>query len=352
MQVICFDLEGPLSPQDNAYEVLGLVKDGEKIFEVISKYDDVLTLEGRKGYEPGDTLKLIVPFLIYHNITEEAIKKVSSRAKIVDGAGEVVSKLKAEGWRVYIISTSYQQHAFNIARQIGVVGENIACTKMPLDAYVSKLRNEDFTLIEEAEGKILNELYPEMDEERIVEVLDEFFFDRLLKTRLGEIFNEVTVIGGQRKVDAMLKFADSDGVDLSQVIPVGDSITDYKMLKTVREAGGVAVVFNGNEYAVPYANVALATTDQRFLLAITSAFSRGGKEDVFDTVKQIEGSENDLDVIMDALPEDVRKSIASTDFISPVFNYMEGAGKSKIKDIIDTHKRFRTLVRGEAGKLG
>ena len=68
MAKIFFDLEGPISPQDNAYEVLGLAKDGERVFEVISKYDDILTLEGREGYEPGDTLKLIVPFLLWNKI--------------------------------------------------------------------------------------------------------------------------------------------------------------------------------------------------------------------------------------------------------------------------------------------
>jgi len=60
--LIFFDLEGPLSPQDNAYEVMGLIPDGHRLFEVISRYDDLLTLEGREDYEPGDTLRLIVPW--------------------------------------------------------------------------------------------------------------------------------------------------------------------------------------------------------------------------------------------------------------------------------------------------
>ena len=47
---ICFDLEGPLSPQDNAYELMKLFPNGDRIFEVISRYDDLLTLEGRGGY--------------------------------------------------------------------------------------------------------------------------------------------------------------------------------------------------------------------------------------------------------------------------------------------------------------
>ncbi len=44
---IAFDLEGPLSPQDNAYDLMKLFPDGDKLFEVISRYDDLLTLEAR-----------------------------------------------------------------------------------------------------------------------------------------------------------------------------------------------------------------------------------------------------------------------------------------------------------------
>ncbi|GAF96811.1 unnamed protein product, partial [marine sediment metagenome] len=63
MNMICFDLEGPLATQDNAYELMKLFPGGGKVFEVISRYDDLLTLEGRADYEPGDTLVLIAPFL-------------------------------------------------------------------------------------------------------------------------------------------------------------------------------------------------------------------------------------------------------------------------------------------------
>lgn len=40
MNLICFDLEGPLAPQDNAYELMKLFPRGGKIFEVLSRYDE------------------------------------------------------------------------------------------------------------------------------------------------------------------------------------------------------------------------------------------------------------------------------------------------------------------------
>ena len=77
---ICFDLEGPLSPQDNAYELMKLFPNGDRVFEVISRYDDLLTLEEREDYEPGDTLALIVPFLILHDISGDNIAELAGKA--------------------------------------------------------------------------------------------------------------------------------------------------------------------------------------------------------------------------------------------------------------------------------
>ena len=88
---ICFDLEGPLSPQDNAYELMKLFPNGDRIFKVISRYDDLLTLEEKEDYEPGDTLALIVPFLILHNITENDIASLAVKATFTSGAIDLIS---------------------------------------------------------------------------------------------------------------------------------------------------------------------------------------------------------------------------------------------------------------------
>ncbi len=314
-----FDLEGPLSPQDNAYEVLGLAENGYKIFEIISRYDDILTLEGREGYEPGDTLKLIVPFLIYHGITEEDIKKVSADAKIVSGAEKLISELKAEGWKVYIISTSYRQHAMNIASKLGVSQNNVACTELNLEEFKGL---EGIELVGEVEEKIL-ELFPEPEDNKIKELLDSFFFKELQKTELGKAFNRVEVVGGARKVRALKEFLRRDGGKLNSSVATGDSITDFKMLKEVKEAGGLALVFNGNSYSLPYGDIAVASESLYSLKPLFTAFSQGGKE---KAVKAAELEQKEA--------------------------YYAVVEKSNLEELVEVHSRYRKLVRGEAGKLG
>jgi energy-converting hydrogenase A subunit R len=322
-RAVYFDLEGPLSPQDNAFEVLSLAKNGRKIFEVLSSYDDMLTLQKREGYEPGDTLKLIVPFLLYYGITEKDVEKVSRRARIIEGADEVVEGLREEGWLVRVISTSYQQHAYSIGRKLGVEPKNIACTDLPLTEYEALLGEEEVFLMEEMERRILMD-FSSAKEEEMVHALDKFYFNDLPRTSLGRVLEEVQVIGGNRKVRALLEFSRRDGNNVEDSVAVGDSITDFKMLREVSKRGGLALAFNGNEYCIPYADVAVAATNLGEILPFIDAFKRGGKEAVRKTA------------------EEVGKKRAGTAWLK----------KADVREVIRIHEEYRKRVRGEAGKLG
>lgn len=363
-KVICFDLEGPLSPQDNAYEVMGLVNDGHKVFEVLSKYDDILALEKRPGYEPGDTLSLILPFLVSHGITEEDIRTVSATAGIVSGVEYTIGRLKESGWDPYIISTSYEQHACSIAERIGVSPENVYCTRLPLDAFDGK-STEELSMVEDTERMILEELFPVVDDEgatgMIKERLDKFFWGFLPGTGLGKFMKGVKVVGGQRKVDSVYAVSKKTGVYIGDMIVVGDSITDYKMLGEVKSRGGVSVVFNGNEYSIPYANIGLASPDMRMILAITSLYASSGKKAVFDFVCEWEekrdvyaaGAESIPD---DMIPLDVKDYLVGKkgdrDFLFPCLHQLENIDESKQQEVLRLHKKARSLVRGACAKLG
>ena len=58
------DCEGPISINDNAFELSShFIEDGDKFFEIVSRYDDVLAdVLKRQGYNAGGTLKLYYPF--------------------------------------------------------------------------------------------------------------------------------------------------------------------------------------------------------------------------------------------------------------------------------------------------
>jgi energy-converting hydrogenase A subunit R len=326
---IAFDLEGPLSPQDNAYDLMKLFPNGDKLFEVISRYDDLLTLEERPDYEPGDTLALIVPFLILHNITENNITTLAAAASLTGGAAKLVSWLQNSSWKLFCITTTYEQYARYITQKLDIYVHNVACTPFPLDKFRATLTKEESQLLKQAEEEIMN-LRPVDDDERIKKSLDKFFWKQLPETDLGAAIKAVKPIGGRRKVAALNKFADKNDQPLDKWVVVGDSITDFRMLQTVEEAGGLAVAFNANEYALPYATLGLASTSIFDLKEILEAWQKDGRPWVERVVKYKEkyGTKGDTNN----------------------FNWL--SGQKDIKDVIEVHKRIRKLVREEAGKLG
>ena len=328
MNFICFDLEGPLSPQDNAYELMKLFPNGDKVFEVISRYDDLLTLEEREDYEPGDTLALIVPFLVLHNISEADIASLASKASLTGGAAKLVSWLEYRSWKVFCISTSYEQYAIHITQKLGIYAHNVACTSFPLDKFRITLCKEDTALLKQTEQDILT-MSP-VDDDKIKQRLDYFFWEKLPTTNLGMAVKEVKPMGGRRKVAALRKFADKYGQPLSKWVVIGDSITDFRMLQAVEGEGGLAIAFNANEYALPYSTMGLASTSISDLTEVLEAWQRGQRKEVEKTVKGKEKAGGGED--------------------KGYFHWL--SGRKEIGDVVEVHKRIRRLVREEAGKLG
>ncbi len=329
MNLICFDLEGPLAPQDNAYELMKLFPHGGKIFEIISRYDDLLTLEGRPDYEPGDTLALITPFLAYHGIKEEQIAAMGQEAGLTPGAAELISKLKSEGWHIFCISTSYEQYASSITQRLGIPSENVACTSFPLEQIRQLLSQDDFTLLEQIEQEIVN-LNPLADDTMIEEHLDRFYWQQLPQTSSGGIIGQVKPVGGRRKVEALESFSTRMGKPLSRWTVVGDSITDFKMLQAVNKAGGLAIAFNANEYALKYATMSLASVRLDDLWIALEAWEKGGRRIVERVVKE--------------------KEVAGGTGNREWFHWLAGA--KDLTHCLEIHKRIRRLVREEAAKLG
>jgi energy-converting hydrogenase A subunit R len=329
MNLICFDLEGPLAPQDNAYELMKLFPRGGKIFEVISRYDDLLTLEGRPDYEPGDTLALITPFLAYHGVEEEQIAAMGQKAGLTPGATELISKLKSRGWDIFCISTSYEQYASPITQRLGIPGENVACTSFPLTQIRQLLSQDEFALLEQTEHEIVN-LKPFADDTRIREYLDYFYWQALPQTSSGRIIGQVKPVGGRRKVEALENFSTKMGKPLSRWAVVGDSITDFKMLRAVNKAGGLAIAFNANEYALPYSTLGLASVSLYDLWVVLEAWEKGSRHVVERLVKEREKSEGNSN--------------------RGHFHWL-AEGKDMTAPL-EIHKRIRHLVREEAAKLG
>ncbi|MGQ9572163.1 MAG: HAD family hydrolase [Dehalococcoidia bacterium] len=327
IRCIAFDMEGPLTSQDAAFELMGLVPGGHEVFRAISRYDDILALAGRPDYEPGDTLALIVPFLLYHRLGVFHIERLAEAAPLVQEAVETIAQLASEGYEVFCITTTYQQYARRLAQRLGLAAERVACTSFPLEELAARLTWDDIGAVSRIESA-LRQLDLEREEERLQILLDTFYWRQLPGTPLGDAVAAVKPIGGKRKVEALSRLAASTALEISHWVVVGDSITDNAMLATVRDVGGLAVVFNGNQYALECGTVGVASMSLGDILPLLRAWEDGGLKGASDFAAQ---------------------SAKDSEAPGPHYHWLAGVD---ITDALTVHARFRRLVRQQAASLG
>jgi energy-converting hydrogenase A subunit R len=226
------------------------------LFKMLSLYDDLLVLEGKEDYDPGDTLRLIAP-IVSTMATEDEIRAISEAATLTPGAKDFIASLNPK--EVYVASTSYQQHAYTVAAKLGIDESHVNCTQLP--------DYEDFPYMSELEAIFVE--YKKSGAEVVKPRLDELFWDEMDKDYL-----KTKVCGGSRKEAVAERLSKEKGVPLSEFMVVGDSITDINMLRRVAKEGGLAVSFNGNQYSAPEANIAVSSLSLMALRPLVDAFPK------------------------------------------------------------------------------
>ncbi len=306
-----------------------LFPEGGRVFAAISRYDDLLTLEEKPDYEPGDTLALIVPFLVLHGVTEHDIRTLAAGAPFIGGARDLISRLQYRSWKIYCITTTYEQYALHLAQKLSIYAHNVACTPFPLDRLRTTMTAEDTAILQHMETELLALPSPPEDA-ALKHLLDAYFWEKLPATSIGGLIRQVKPVGGRRKVAALERFSQAAGQPLSRWAYAGDSITDARVLQAVDDAGGLAIAFNANQYALPHATAGLASTHISDLGDLLEAWSSGGRKAAERFVKDREkagGRDN-----------------------RGYFHWFSGRGN--IEPVLEVHQRIRRAVREEAGKLG
>lgn len=358
-RIFVTDCEGPVSKNDNAYEITSrYVPNGDRLYTVISRYDDVLAdIVKKPGYRAGTTLKLVLPFLKAHGLTNKGMQRFSAKNLIlIQHAKEMLDHARSI-MHVFIVSTSYEHYMRALCRSVGFPYENTYCTKVNIDRHTipEKEKTELKRIAQEiaqmpifdvpADAETLKDL--DQTARAAVKRLDQIFWKEMTETESYKLLKETDIIGGSEKAAAVEEIAKKLHADLADVMYVGDSITDEQAFKLVRENSGLAVSFNGNQYAVKQAEVAVMSQGSIATATIADAFAKGGKQEALGLAEN-----------WSALA--LRKSRINRDLLS-IYSGLQPHELPKVK-IITTQNmealakessQFRKRVRGEAvGGLG
>jgi energy-converting hydrogenase A subunit R len=358
-RVFVSDCEGPISKNDNAFELTAsFVQDGARFFALISKYDDVLAdVVKKQGYKAGDTLRLILPFLKAYEATDKKIRDFSARnVLLVPGAKDTLTFVR-KLLPSFIVSTSYEQYISALCALTGFPFANTYCTHLNMDKI--NIPTEETKRLKELTREIaalpmieipknatsVNE-FSRKDQETL-ERLDEIFWQEIPMMESGRMLVEVNPVGGTEKARAVQDLVEKLRCSLDRVMYVGDSITDAQALRLVRNHGGLAVSFNGNSYSVRESDVAVLSGDTVVTSVLAEAFSRLGKERVLGLVNEWN-------------PSGLKKYCTVAELRERMFTLFGGGfpqveqvTSENVERLISESSIFRKTVRGEAiGKLG
>jgi energy-converting hydrogenase A subunit R len=358
-RVFVSDCEGPISKNDNAYELTAhAVPDGDKLFSAISKYDDVLADVVKKPcYNAGDTLKLILPFLKAYDVTNAQFQKFSAQTLLLIAGTPQTLRHITQIAPAYIVSTSYEQYIQALCTAVGFEFDYTYCTRLNLDQY--KLPPQEKAQLKTIAQEIVS-LPPitipdgaktpaefSAQDQASLRRLDEIFWTKIPVMTCGKILQDITPAGGPQKAQAIKDILKKQGVSLADVMYVGDSITDVQAFELVRGGGGLSISFNGNGYAVRSAEVSVLAENNLVTAVLADVFVKQGNDAVLHLVAN--WSRN-------ALQNSQVEPVLLAQFFEA---YPEGLPKVQIpqtanlETIVMQSSEFRKQVRGQAiGRLG
>jgi len=358
-RIFISDCEGPISKNDNAFELVShFIPDGNRLFTLISKYDDVLAdVVKRADYKAGDTLKLILPFLKAYGVTNQAITDYSSKNVLLVPEAKEMLQFVRNFMPSFIVSTSYEQYMRALCNLVDFPFKNVYCTKLDLDKY--KITEKEASQIKRLRKQMVTMPIPEIpkgakslsdfpkEHQNSVRRLDEIFWKELFQMSVGALLREVNPVGGDEKAEAAQNIVAQLKTGMHNVMYVGDSITDVSVFKLVREGGGLTVSFNGNDFAVREAEVTVLSQNAIVTAVLADVFNRFGKVHVMNLIREWKTSRIEKFGLYQPLKEFFIKHCGKK------FPRVELVSAQNMEKLMRESTTFRKSVRGEAiGKLG
>ena len=340
------DCEGPLTLNDNAFEIAEhFIEDGGELFKILSLYDDYLAdIVKKENYKAGNTLKLILPFFILENLTNDVLIEFSKNNIYAVNDSKFLLRYLKKTMNTYIVSTSYGQYIEAVSNYMEVPFENTFYTKVNLD-------NLALTTQEKEKISEFKELILKNPED--YELFDDIFFNQISDMGFYENIKDVEVVGGEGKKLAIDEIIERDNINVNEMLYIGDSITDVEPLEFARKNNGVSISFNGNEYSLKAAEIAIISPNACVTGVIANIYVNNDKSKVLDFINDY-NNYNDLEKLFNDynIDSEIKNKFFSV-FDKDNYPIIEIVTDNNFGDILKVSKEMRNNIRGrDIGGLG
>jgi energy-converting hydrogenase A subunit R len=140
-------------------------------------------------------------------------------------------------------------------------------------------------------------------------------------------------------------------MDISEMIAIGDSITDINMLQRLKDENGISISFNGNRFSLERANTAVTTPNNLGILPIFE--SKVNLESFLENweinYEHIKANPKNIDSKI--VSKECKTYFIKYNFVPELVN-LKNKSKEQLTGITFRQEKMRKLVRGWAGELG
>ena len=339
------DCEGPLTLNDNAFELAdNFIENGGDLFKILSLYDDYLVDVVKKpDYKAGNTLKLILPFFVVENLKNEDLIDFSRNNIYSVNDSKFLLEYLKETMNTYIVSTSYGQYIEAVSNYMDVPFENTFYTNVNVDEL--ELTGDEIEKINEYKNSIL-------ENPDDYDLFDEIFFSEISDMGIYDKIREIEVVGGQGKKLAIDEIIERDAINTNEILYIGDSITDVEPLDFARKNNGISISFNGNEYPLKVAEIAIVSPSAIATAVIADIYARYDKNKVLEFIDDYNSTENMEKLFDDCdIDDEIKKRFFS--IFTNNYPLIQIITDENYENILKESKKMRNDIRGQdIGGLG
>jgi len=237
---------------------------GDKFYDMVSRYDDIVAFVlNRSDGRSGTMTKYIAPFLKAFGITDfAALRYCGESLKVMPEAKRVMKHLR-DTLPLFVTTSSYEHNVLNICSELDIPRVLVDCSELSFDDYDDGLmRREDAKALREMSNKITNLKLPTHryelnvptrippDEIEMITTLDEIFNIKMKRLPFMESLKSARTVGANEKAYFLIDLRKKTQIDFDGTAYIGGDITDIHALDTIKDRGGLAMSFNGCDFAV------------------------------------------------------------------------------------------------------
>jgi len=263
------------------------IENGGHFFDVLERYDKLTSyVLNREDATAGSYYKWCVPFLKAYGATDHLIHKHCAEHMELMPNIERTLRYVSNLLPSYITTSMYEHETMEILNRINPSLCEIADSKLCIDQ----------TMMGRAEARKLRDLAKEISALKVpksfyelnvpTELLNEDIdiiktMDSVITSKIPEagamgLMESTDSMTSHKKAYRMLDIRRLTAIDLDSTMYVGSSSTDFQPMDLVRDAGGLSIAFNGEDFAVRGCNIAILSEDTTVVSIFASLFADKG----------------------------------------------------------------------------